>query len=185
MNLRILRFLSAMEGAVMSARTPIADYLLDELSEIAAELSASVLEKPLLHVQRLQGDAILPTYATSGAAAFDIYAQTEGRTSSVGVPVAVCLGWACAVPKGHALLLTTRSGHRLKYGLTAVSMGVVDSDYRGEVMMLLKSQYEFAWKRGDRIAQGLIVPAPQYNILPVADLGDTARGNGGFGSTGE
>ena len=129
----------------------------------------------------------MPTLGTAGAAAFDAYADSE-HVIMDGAWRLVKLGFAVEVPVGHALLVVPRSGLALKQGITLLnSPGVIDSDYRGEVGVILINLGElpFEIKRGDRIAQMVITRLPEVELLSVADLAPSARGAGGFGSTGK
>ncbi|MEG3123069.1 dUTP diphosphatase [Sphingomonas sp. GB1N7] len=128
----------------------------------------------------------LPVYATDGAAGMDVVAA-EALTLAPGARAAVATGFAIAIPPGYEVQVRPRSGLALKHGITCLNTpGTIDSDYRGEVKVILANlgQYPFEIARGDRIAQ--LVPAPvQRAVLDeVATLDDTARGSGGFGSTG-
>ena len=97
-------------------------------------------------------------------------------------------GLSFEIPAGHVMLvLCSRNGHGFKHGIRLVNgAGVIDSDYRGEVMVGLRndSPLRFEVKAGDRVAQALIVPVPSVQFVEVDTLGDTERGAGGFGSTG-
>lgn len=137
----------------------------------------------------LHPNAKLPTYATSGAAGFDFYATEDGRELPCDV-VKVGLGLACEIPPGFAMLLLSRSGHGIRHNAGIPhGVGLIDSDYRGEIAIVFRPDDGYhstlKWQRGDRIAQGLIIPAPQYTLELVPELSDTARGMGGFGSTGQ
>ncbi len=128
----------------------------------------------------------LPGYATAGAAGMDIVAA-ESLTLAPGARAAVATGYAIAIPDGYEVQVRPRSGLALKHGVTCLNTpGTIDSDYRGEVKVILANlgQAPFAIERGDRIAQ--IVPAPvlRATLEEVAELNATARGDGGFGSTG-
>ena len=127
-----------------------------------------------------------PAYATAGAAGMDVV-SAEATTLAPGARAAVATGFAIAIPTGYEVQVRPRSGLALKYGVTCLNTpGTIDSDYRGEVKVILANlgQAPFEIARGDRIAQ--LVPAPvQRAILDeVATLDDTERGTGGFGSTG-
>ena len=127
-----------------------------------------------------------PAYATDGAAGMDIVAA-ENVTLAPGERHAVATGYAMAIPHGYEVQVRPRSGLALKHGITCLNTpGTIDSDYRGEVKVILANlgSDPFEVKRGERIAQ--LVPAPvQYATLDlVDDLDATARGAGGFGSTG-
>ena len=139
-------------------------------------------------VQRLpHGEGLrLPAYATDGAAGMDVVAAEEA-TLAPGARAAIATGFAIAIPAGYEVQVRPRSGLALKHGVTCLNTpGTIDSDYRGEVKVILinLSQESFKIARGDRIAQ--LVPAPvQRAVLDeVASLDDTNRGTGGFGSTG-
>jgi len=127
-----------------------------------------------------------PAYATDGAAGMDVVAA-EDVTLAPGARHAVATGYAMAIPHGYEVQVRPRSGLALKHGITCLNTpGTIDSDYRGEVKVILANlgSDPFEVKRGERIAQ--LVPAPvQYATLDlVDDLDATARGAGGFGSTG-
>ncbi len=131
-------------------------------------------------------DLPLPAYATDGAAGMDVVAA-ESLTLAPGDRAAVATGFAIAIPAGHEVQVRPRSGLALKHGVTCLNTpGTIDSDYRGEVKVILANlgQEPFAIARGDRIAQ--LVPAAvlRATLDEVATLDDTARGTGGFGSTG-
>ena len=137
-------------------------------------------------VKKLHKEAKLPTYATEGSACFDLYA-TEGNRADIA-PAVVGTGLAFEIPKGHALLLFSRSGHGFTQDVRLANcVGVIDSDYRGEVKVKLTNDNKFYKafyiKEGDRIAQGMIIPVPAVEFVE-GELSDTARGDGGFGSTG-
>ena len=128
----------------------------------------------------------LPAYATEGAAGMDVVAA-EALTLAPGDRAAVATGFAIAIPAGHEVQVRPRSGLALKHGVTCLNTpGTIDSDYRGEVKVILANlgQEPFAIARGARIAQ--LVPAVvlRATLAEVATLDDTARGSGGFGSTG-
>jgi dUTP pyrophosphatase len=128
----------------------------------------------------------VPAYATAGAAGMDVVAA-EALTLAPGARFAVATGFAIAIPEGYEVQVRPRSGLALKHGITCLNTpGTIDSDYRGEVKVILINLGEapFAIARGERIAQ--LVPAPvQRATLAIVDgLDDTARGSGGFGSTG-
>lgn len=139
-------------------------------------------------VSRLPHGAGLPppAYATQGAAGMDVVAA-EALILPPGARAAVATGFAIAIPAGYEVQVRPRSGLALRHGVTCLNTpGTIDSDYRGEVKVILVNLGEepFAIARGDRIAQ--LVPAPvQRAVLDEVDtLDDTARGSGGFGSTG-
>ncbi|HXH16383.1 MAG TPA: dUTP diphosphatase [Sphingomonas sp.] len=128
----------------------------------------------------------LPVYATDGAAGMDVVAA-EAVTLAPGARAAVATGFAIAIPAGHEVQVRPRSGLALKHGVTCLNTpGTIDSDYRGEVKVILANlgQEPFAVARGDRIAQ--LVPAVvlRATLDEVDVLDETIRGAGGFGSTG-
>jgi dUTP pyrophosphatase len=128
----------------------------------------------------------LPAYATDGAAGMDVVAA-EALTLAPGDRAAVATGFAIAIPAGHEVQVRPRSGLALKHGVTCLNTpGTIDSDYRGEVKVILANlgREPFEIARGDRIAQ--LVPAPvlRATLDEVVTLDDTLRGAGGFGSTG-
>lgn len=132
------------------------------------------------------GGLPLPAYATPGAAGMDVVAA-EALTLAPGARHAVATGFAMAIPVGYEVQVRPRSGLALKHGITCLNTpGTIDSDYRGEVKVILANlgSEPFVIARGDRIAQ--LVPAPvQFATLDEVDtLDETARGSGGFGSTG-
>lgn len=138
--------------------------------------------------KRLPGndDLPLPAYASAGAAGFDLRAAAA-LTIAPGAIALVPTGFAVAVPPGHELQVRPRSGLAAKHGVTVLnSPGTIDSDYRGEVAVILinHGRESFAIARGDRIAQGVIAAAAQAELTEAASLDDTARGGSGFGSTG-
>ncbi|MES3151605.1 dUTP diphosphatase [Sphingomonas faeni] len=128
----------------------------------------------------------LPAYASAGAAGMDVVAA-EAITLAPGDRAAVATGFAIAIPDGHEVQVRPRSGLALKYGVTCLNTpGTIDSDYRGEVKIILANlgREPFDIARGDRIAQ--LVPAVvlRATLDEVAILDETVRGVGGFGSTG-
>ncbi len=134
---------------------------------------------------RLRAGARLPEYATEGSAGLDLYAcLDQPMPVPPGSITLVPTGLAMAVPAGHVGLIRDRSSLAVA-GLHAVA-GVIDSDYRGEVMVALHNAA--AWDRmvqpGERVAQILLLPCPPARVQEVDGLPSTGRGAGGFGSTG-
>jgi dUTP pyrophosphatase len=128
-----------------------------------------------------------PSYATDGAAGLDVVAA-EDVTLGPGERHAVATGFSIAIPAGFEVQVRPRSGLALKHGITCLNTpGTIDHDYRGEVKVILANlgSEPFEVRRGERIAQ--LVPAPvlKANFVEVDVLGETARGAGGFGSTGQ
>lgn len=128
----------------------------------------------------------IPAYASTGAAGMDVVAA-EDLTLAAGARHAVATGFAMAIPAGYEVQVRPRSGLALKNGITCLnSPGTIDSDYRGEVKVILANlgQEDFIITRGDRIAQLVPAAVQRAAFAEVADLDNTARGSGGFGSTG-
>ena len=128
----------------------------------------------------------LPQYATEHAAGLDVV-SAENLTLHPGKRHAVSTGFAIEIPHGNEVQVRPRSGLALKHGITCLNTpGTIDSDYRGEVKIILANLGDelFEIRRGERIAQ--LVPAPvlRANFTEVQELEETARGSGGFGSTG-
>ena len=128
----------------------------------------------------------LPAYATQGAAGMDVLAA-EDVTLAPGARHAVATGFSVAIPEGYEIQVRPRSGLALKHGISVPNTpGTIDSDYRGELKVILinLSAEPFAIARGDRIAQLVLAPVTQAAWEEVAELDETSRGAGGFGSTG-
>ena len=142
----------------------------------------------IVSFQRCAADVVLPDYATAGAAGMDIAAY-------IGAPVtlapferaAINTGFAMQLPDGYEAQIRPRSGLALKYGVTVANApGTIDSDYRGEVAVILinLSQHSFTITPGMRIAQMLIAPIARCVLQEQSQLDISERGDGGFGSTG-
>jgi len=128
----------------------------------------------------------VPTYATAGAAGMDVV-SAEDIELIPGGRHAVATGFAMAIPEGYEIQVRPRSGLALKNGISLPNTpGTIDSDYRGElkIIMINLGSESFAIRRGDRIAQLVAAPVQLASFAEVAELDDTARGTGGFGSTG-
>ncbi|WP_324749990.1 dUTP diphosphatase [Sphingomonas sp. LY54] len=128
----------------------------------------------------------LPSYATEHAAGLDVVAAEE-LTLAPGARHAVTTGFAIAIPHGYEVQVRPRSGLALKHGITCLNTpGTIDSDYRGEVKIILAnlSDAPFEIVRGERIAQLVPAPVQHAHFAEVGELDETARGVGGFGSTG-
>lgn len=148
--------------------------------EPAAEVP--VLVRRLPHGEGLD----LPAYATSGAAGMDAV-SAEDVTLAPGARHAVATGLSVAIPHGYEIQVRPRSGLALKHGITVPNTpGTIDSDYRGELKVILINHgtEAFVIRRGDRIAQLVLAPVTRAGWVEVAELDETARGAGGFGSTG-
>lgn len=142
-----------------------------------------------ISVKRLKPYAILPTYGSDEAAGADLYACLENEiTIAPGETAWVPTGLAMELPKGYAGLVYARSGMACKRGLApANKVGVIDSDYRGEITVVLHNHGKDSqtMNHGDRIAQLIITPVVTPGFREVTELSDTQRGIGGFGSTGK
>ena len=147
---------------------------------------------PVVPIKRLPHSAglPLPTYETPGSAGMDLRAAVpdgEPLTLKPGARAMVPTGLAFALPAGFEAQVRPRSGLAAKNGVTCLNTpGTIDSDYRGEVKVILINlgQEPFVIRRGERIAQMVVAPVVQAAWAEVDDLDETARGAGGFGSTG-
>jgi dUTP pyrophosphatase len=139
-----------------------------------------------LRVRRLHPDAVAPGYAHDGDAGLDLVA-VEGVKLAPGERHAVATGWAMAIPSGWVGLVHPRSGLALRQGLTVANApGTIDAGYRGEVKVILVNlgTEPVTVEPGDRVAQLVLQQVGQADVVEVDDLDGTARGSGGFGSTG-
>lgn len=143
---------------------------------------------PEIAVKKLDERAVLPTYGSEFSAGADLYAVADGDiVFAPGETKFVKTGLAMEIPVGYAGLIYARSGLACKRGLApANKVGVVDSDYRGEVMVALHnhSASEQVVAPGERIAQLVVAPFLKASFVQAEELEETARGEGGFGSTG-
>ena len=139
----------------------------------------------VLKIKKLRPEAILPTYAHQGDAGLDICA-CETVTIAIGERVMIPTGISMEIPDGCVGLVWDKSGVSMKGGLKTLG-GVVDSSYRGEIMIgiinLSKEQYVF--EKGHKVAQMIIQKKENVVVQEVTELSDTSRGEGGFGSTGK
>ena len=132
----------------------------------------------------------LPKYETEGAAGLDLFAATKEETKIIIPPrkaEMIPTGIAISVPSGYEAQIRPRSGLAAKNGITVLnSPGTIDSDYRGEILVMLinHSNKDFEILRGMRIAQMVISKIEQFNLISVDELDTTDRGKDGFGSTG-
>ena len=132
----------------------------------------------------------LPKYETEGAAGLDLFAATKEDTKIIIPPrkaEMIPTGIAISVPSGYEAQIRPRSGLAAKNGITVLnSPGTIDSDYRGEILVMLinHSNKDFEILRGMRIAQMVISKIEQFNLISVEELNSTDRGKDGFGSTG-
>lgn len=164
-------------------------------------------DKITIKFKKLHPDAVIPKFQTDGASGFDLHAVIDetipiteepnnecisslriGRGASISPnkPSLISTGLSVAIPKGYEMQIRSRSGLAAKQGMWVLnSPGTIDSDYRGEIKVILMTvDSSKLIKHGDRIAQGVIVPVPEVEIVEVNDLDETARGDGGFGHTG-
>ena len=141
-----------------------------------------------LSVQRLRGDAVVPAYMSEGAAGMDLAAVLDAPlTLAPGARALVPTGIAIAVPQGFEAQVRPRSGLAARHGVTCLnSPGTIDSDYRGEVKVILVNhgQEPFLVEHGLRIAQLVVAPVARAEVVETTTLPPTGRGAGGFGSTG-
>jgi dUTP pyrophosphatase len=131
-------------------------------------------------------NAMLPTYATTGAAGADIYSIKEYKIPP-GEHILVDTGLKCSIPVGYEIQVRPRSGLALKNRITVLnSPGTVDSDYTGKLGVILMNHSDtvFTVNVGDRIAQIVVAPVAQAHFEWTAEVRETERGDGGFGSTG-
>lgn len=141
-----------------------------------------------IRIKRLEHGAglALPVYATKGAAGMDVVAA-EDLDLMPGQRHAVATGFAIAIPTGYEVQVRPRSGLALKHGISVPNTpGTIDSDYRGEVKVIMINHGDSAFpiRRGERIAQLVVAPVQHADFIEVDELDDTERGAGGFGSTG-
>ena len=154
-----------------------------------------------LKIKKLHPNARIPTYATDGSGCFDLYALTVNGSHHLGsnvdenVPVLCHTGIAVEIPDGYVMEIYSRSGHGFKWNTRLSNCtGIVDADYRGEIAVQLISDCNpgrfstdpvLFVSPGDRIAQAKLAKAERVTFVEVDELSDTARGTGGFGSTGQ
>ena len=142
-----------------------------------------------VNFKKLNENAIAPTYGTEFSAGADLYACEGGEvTINAGESKLIHTGLSLEIPEGYAGLIYARSGIATKRGLApANKVGVIDSDYRGEIMVCLFNHSSEPQKiaDGERIAQMVITPFLKVDYTEVSELSDTERGEGGFGSTGK
>lgn len=161
------------------------------VSELEKQHS-KITDAPLkLKVKKLHPDARLPVYGTDGAACFDLSAHLPDGDAAISTcsPATVIIptGLSFEIPEGHVMLVFSRSGHGFKNDVRLANcVGVIDADYRGEVMVKLTkdSSGSLFFTHGDRIAQAMVIPFPRVAFEEVEELSSTERGEGGFGSTG-
>lgn len=176
--------LKALEEQVKQLSSQVQDC---ELTiEDLQENGRCIQTPPQVLVKKLRDDARMPEFATDGSACFDFFALADMGVDGHGAHLPT--GLSFAIPEGWAMLIYSRSGHGFKKGVRLVNcVGVIDSDYRGEVQIGLvcdRDGSSHQVKAGDRIAQGMLVPVLGVNFVEADELPNTERGTGGFGSTG-
>ena len=142
----------------------------------------------LVRIKRMPGgeDLPLPAYETAGAAGMDLRAS-EAHQLKPGQRVLMPTGFAIALPEGFEAQVRPRSGLAVKHGITVLNApGTIDCDYRGEIKVPLINlgEHDYFIARGDRIAQMVVAPVTQARWIESDELDQTARGAGGFGSSG-
>jgi dUTP pyrophosphatase len=138
-------------------------------------------------IKKLHPLAQTPVYASAGAAAFDLHSVQAGMLYPHAGCMVIKTGLAFEIPENHVMLVFSRSSHGFKNNVRLANcVGVIDSDYRGEVMVKLMNDgiQMMDVNIGDRIAQGMILPVQQVSFEFADELSDTVRGEQGFGSTG-
>ncbi|WP_456469726.1 dUTP diphosphatase [Caminibacter sp.] len=141
----------------------------------------------VLKIKKLNSKAVIPSYQTEEAAGFDLH-SIENTVINPGERKLIGTGLAFEIERGYEVQIRPRSGLAFKHGITVLnSPGTIDSDYRGEIKVLLinHGSEPFEIKYGERIAQAVVAPVIQAEIVEVENLSDTERGSGGFGSTGK
>ena len=140
-------------------------------------------------VKKFDKNIKLPTYKTSGSSGMDLVAYIKNKiTIDPGKTVIIPTGIAVAIPKNYEIQIRPRSGLAAKKGISVLNTpGTVDSDYRGEIKIILinLSKKSFVIKSGDRVAQMILCPVAKGKLQEVKNLPKTVRGKGGFGSTGK
>ncbi len=143
----------------------------------------------IARINQTSDDVPLPKYATTGSSGMDLHATVDNEfTLKVGERALIPCGFQIEIPEGHEAQVRPRSGLAAKHGVTVLNTpGTIDSDYRGEVKVILINlgKEDFLIKRGDRIAQMVIAPVTRVELEHVESLSDTIRGAGGFGHTGK
>ena len=145
------------------------------------------MEKIKIEFQKLNPDAIVPSYGTSFAAGADLYSADDDTVINPGDTAFIHTGLALAIPEGLVGLIYARSGMACKRGIApANKVGVIDSDYRGEIIVALHNhgKDEVTVVKGERVAQIVFTPYYAADFQETDELPETTRGTGGFGSTG-
>ena len=141
-----------------------------------------------IQIKKLSNEVLTPKYETSGSSGMDIAAYIDKDiVINSGDKALVPTGFSLSIPHGYEVQIRPRSGLAVKKGITVLNTpGTIDSDYRGEVKVVLinLSKDKFIVKKGERIAQMVVCPIEQVSVEEVKELSGTDRGTGGFGSTG-
>lgn len=157
-----------------------------QTAEEDLELGGAFLH-PTFRVKKLDSAARIPQYQSAGAACFDLHAISPGHVAPGGM-MTFNTGLAFEVPEGFVMKVYSRSGHGVNHMVRlANGTGIIDSDYRGEVVVTLVNDHRsasFEVAAGDRVAQAMLEQAPQWIIEEADELSATARGSNGHGSTG-
>jgi dUTP pyrophosphatase len=141
-----------------------------------------------IQIKKFSNEVLTPKYETPGSSGMDIAAYIDRDINiNSGDRALVPTGFSLSIPKGYEIQIRPRSGLAAKKGITVLNTpGTIDSDYRGEIKVVLinLSKKKFTVKNGERIAQIVVCPIEQVNVEEVRELSETNRGTGGFGSTG-
>lgn len=141
-----------------------------------------MLEGVLLKIKKIHPDAVLPSYAKSGDAAMDVVAIRRDEEKDF---VEYGTGLALEVPKGYVCLIFPRSSVTKKNQMLKNSVGILDSGYRGELILRFHKTGDNIYNIGERVGQIMVLPHPYIMVKEVSELSETERGEGGFGSTGK
>ena len=158
-----------------------------EMLPMVTEHNCKCSRDSAVKIKKMGSEVKLPKYMTSGAAAFDFY-LSEGVYIGPSETRVLGTGIKMEIPKGYEVQIRPRSGiSKTRPGYVANSPGTIDSDYRGEVKIMVTNNSEDGWHlyEGDRIAQGVLVKVSRADFVEVEELSSTDRGGGGFGSTGD
>jgi len=141
-----------------------------------------------IQIKKVSSSVLIPKYETSGSSGMDLAAYIEKNIIiSPGEKALVPTGFSLSIPIGYEVQIRPRSGLAAKKNITVLNTpGTIDADYRGEIKVILINlgKEKFIIKNGERIAQMIVCPVVQADFEEVKELSDTARGSGGFGSTG-
>ena len=141
-----------------------------------------------IQIKKLSNSVLLPKYETPGSSGMDIAAHIEKNVViNPGEKALVSTGFSVAIPRGYEIQIRPRSGLAAKKNITVLNTpGTIDSDYRGEIKVILINfgKEKFIVEKGERIAQMVVCPVVQADLEETEELADTERGSDGFGSTG-